>query len=417
MLYTLSFHQEGDGACVSHNRRIEKSTNNPNIDWNKTKYNVTLVDRNIRAVYKELFQDSVNEFNSRQKKSSRIIKNYYDKINQDSKKHTHYEIIIQIGSLQEGSPQNAKALLMNYAIDFMDRNPNLKVYGAYIHMDEGTAHLHLDYIPFARCNRGMHTQNSLTKALEAQGFKTVYKTKEHPEIKFKSAQVQWEESERNYLRQLCQNMSIDLHAEGVGRKRHFTVSEYKELKEMENEIQSKIDALQADADKKSRQVQSLTDKNKNLQSKNAELKKQLSEKQELLNQKKNLLDRVSERIRTLSTCNDNLMKKQAVLEKQIQNQMKSLDSFKKQADGVRQTLSDSLQVVRDLKDYLSFENFLSGKLQELGYNSYEIEHLDSIEERRFYNKWLDQEEPYVYDLNNYEKDLINSLNEMDDIEI
>lgn len=51
--------------------------------------------------------------------------------------------------------------------------------GAYYHQDEpqGTPHLHIDYICVAECNRGMKLQNSLTRALAAQGFQSVKQEK------------------------------------------------------------------------------------------------------------------------------------------------------------------------------------------------------------------------------------------------
>ena len=43
----------------------------------------------------------------------------------------------------------AKRALIEYVNTFEQRNPNLKLIGAYIHMDEASPHLHLDYVPVA----------------------------------------------------------------------------------------------------------------------------------------------------------------------------------------------------------------------------------------------------------------------------
>ena len=62
---------------------------------------------------------------------------------------------------------------MQYVKGFEERNPNLKLIGAYIHMDEASPHLHLDYIPVAKgYTRGLETRNSLDKAMEANGLPT-----------------------------------------------------------------------------------------------------------------------------------------------------------------------------------------------------------------------------------------------------
>lgn len=224
--YTLSFHNQGGQANQSHNRRELHSIGaNSNIDLSKSKNNITFVDEKIRVVYKNLFQKSVDEFNAKQKHQDRKIKDYYTKIDK-STKHTAYEIIIQIGSKKEGFP-DANILYGIYS-DYIDkweqRNPNLKLIGAYLHFDEETPHLHIDYIPVVECSRGMSIQNSLTGALREQGFVT--------QSKHDTAQIQWEQSERDYIRDLCQDYNINLHEQGIGRKRHLSIQEYKDIQDI-----------------------------------------------------------------------------------------------------------------------------------------------------------------------------------------
>ena len=67
--------------------------------------------------------------------------------------------------------QAAKEILDEYVRSFQERNPNLYLFNAVLHMDEATPHLHLDYIPVAHGYRTkMHTRNSLTKALQEMGI-------------------------------------------------------------------------------------------------------------------------------------------------------------------------------------------------------------------------------------------------------
>lgn len=67
--------------------------------------------------------------------------------------------------------ENAKNVLIEYVKGWQDRNPNLRVFNATIHMDETTPHLHLDYIPVATgYKQGLKVRNSLSKALECQGL-------------------------------------------------------------------------------------------------------------------------------------------------------------------------------------------------------------------------------------------------------
>lgn len=66
----------------------------------------------------------------------------------------------------------ARQVLDEYYRGFQERNPQLKVFSAHLHMDEATPHLHIDFVPFTTgSKRGLETRVSLKQALAAQGFK------------------------------------------------------------------------------------------------------------------------------------------------------------------------------------------------------------------------------------------------------
>ena len=93
-----------------------------------------------------------------------------------------YEIVVQIGKKDdtgvldaEGNlsvdAKTASEILDEYVRSFQERNPNLYLFNAVLHMDEATPHLHLDYIPVAHGYKSkLHTRNSLTKALQEMGI-------------------------------------------------------------------------------------------------------------------------------------------------------------------------------------------------------------------------------------------------------
>lgn len=63
-------------------------------------------------------------------------------------------------------------MLDEYYQGFQERNTNLRVFSAHLHMDEATPHLHIDFVPFTTgSKRGLDTRVSLKQALAAQGFK------------------------------------------------------------------------------------------------------------------------------------------------------------------------------------------------------------------------------------------------------
>ena len=66
----------------------------------------------------------------------------------------------------------AKQILDEYYQGFQERNPQLRVFSAHLHMDEATPHLHIDFVPFTTgSKRGLDTRVSLKQALATQGFK------------------------------------------------------------------------------------------------------------------------------------------------------------------------------------------------------------------------------------------------------
>ena len=68
----------GKGS-VSHNTRTFSAKN---VDKERSKYNVEFCHLDIKKIYHELFDDALERYNSKQKRSDRKIDNYYEKIRQ-----------------------------------------------------------------------------------------------------------------------------------------------------------------------------------------------------------------------------------------------------------------------------------------------------------------------------------------------
>lgn len=234
--YTLSLHNQGSAVKQAHNRREQSALgHNSFIDSTRTKDNIVMVDIPVRAAYESIFGKAVQEYNNRAR-TDRQIKDYWATINSDSRKHAAYEVIVQVGSMAEGAPDRAVDALKRYVQGWSRANPNLALVGAYIHNDESTPHLHLDYIPVAECSRGMKLQNTLTGALKAQGFVTSNSRN--------TAQMQWEQSERARMRSICRKMNIDLLAEGDGHK-YMSIPQYKQYADSLGRLEQQQAAEQA----------------------------------------------------------------------------------------------------------------------------------------------------------------------------
>lgn len=244
---TISFHN-GTAWSRGHNIRDERYTSKQeHIDTSLTANNVTICDMPVRQAYEEIFGQAVQEYNNRQKRADRKIECYYDKIKHDKRKHPVYECIVQIGDKDDtgNSAELEKQALIRFAEEWSQRNPNLYLVGAYIHADEpnGTVHLHCDYIPVAECSKGMKIQNSYDKALQQQGFKS--------ENIHQTAQIAWQEREREALTAICRDLNIDAqHSQGIGKgRKYLTPQEYRRAKsEQQAQIDEELQSLKEELD-------------------------------------------------------------------------------------------------------------------------------------------------------------------------
>ena len=163
----------GQGS-VNHNSRKFHAKN---TDPERSHLNITYCQENIKAVYHELFDEALERYNAKQTRADRRIEDYYEKIRSGKQEKPFHEIILQVGNKDDMSAvsedgQLAAAVLDEYMRGFQERNPQLRVFSAHLHMDEATPHLHIDFVPFTTgSKRGLDTRVSLKQALAAQGFK------------------------------------------------------------------------------------------------------------------------------------------------------------------------------------------------------------------------------------------------------
>ena len=162
----------GQGS-VNHNSRKFHAKN---TDPERSHLNITYCQENIKAVYHELFDEALERYNAKQTRADRRIEDYYEKIRSGKQEKPFHEIILQVGNRDDMSAdseegQLAAAVLDEYMKGFQERNPQLRVFSAHLHMDEATPHLHIDFVPFTTgSKRGLDTRVSLKQALAAQGF-------------------------------------------------------------------------------------------------------------------------------------------------------------------------------------------------------------------------------------------------------
>lgn len=218
MKRTISF-MTGKGS-VNHNSRKFHAKN---TDPERSYLNIEYINENIEDVYHELFDEALARYNEKQSRKDRCIDNYYEKIRSGKQEKTFHEIILQIGDkdnmgAKTEDGQLAAKILNEYMRDFQQRNPTLRVFSAYLHMDEATPHLHIDFVPYTtKSKRGLDTRVSLKQALSALGFKDG--TRRETELN------QWVAAEKKQLAAVMERHGIEWEQKGTHEK-HLSVLDF-----------------------------------------------------------------------------------------------------------------------------------------------------------------------------------------------
>lgn len=227
-------------GVIEHNRRSYFAEN---VDPTRTHLNIEYCYTPIEDAYHQLFDEALAEFNAKQKRKDRCIDNYYEKIRTGKQEKTFYEVVFQVGNREDmaaaGEYGNlAKEILDKFYHSFLERNPNLHVYSAHLHMDEATPHLHVDFIPFTTgSKRGLSTRVSLKQALADQGITGEGRSLTERDV--------WVQKEKEALAAVMLEHGIEWEQKGE-HKEHLSVLEFKREKRKEElaELEQTIERVQ-----------------------------------------------------------------------------------------------------------------------------------------------------------------------------
>ncbi|TFZ14803.1 plasmid recombination protein [Bacillus cereus] len=230
MLFSISFNQSHQSS-LSHNNR-ENIHGNPGIDPSRLEENIYFVQKDIRSVYKDVFQEAVHKYNEKQKRNDRKIKDYYDKIKKDTKTHEQRELVVAVGEGKDDPKyrEAKKEALKQYAEAFQGRNPNLAVYNMVLHDDEANPHLHINYVPNFESSRGLTRRVGMDRALQQQGVQG----------KGKELIANWRQLETAYIESLAKEQIPNFERANVGSHKYMKVRQYKEYAEAVSNIENQI---------------------------------------------------------------------------------------------------------------------------------------------------------------------------------
>lgn len=317
MKRTISF-MTGKGS-VNHNSRKFHAKN---TDPERSYLNIEYCNENIKDVYHELFDESLARYNEKQTRSDRRIDDYYEKIRSGKQEKPFHEIILQIGDkdnmgAKTKNGQLAAKVLDKYMQDFQRRNPTLRVFSSYLHMDEATPHLHIDFVPYTTgSKRGLDTRVSLKQALSALGFKGG--TRRETELN------QWVAYEKEQLAAVMLEQGIEWDKKGTHEK-HLSVLDFekkeraKEVAELEQSISdgkerlSNIQIQQRKAEKETEQIRQ----------EGEAIRQEVSELSETSNLLKEQAATLAEDKEKLLSDNEKLEKQQKKLQQEIEKMVQS----------------------------------------------------------------------------------------------
>lgn len=317
MKRTISF-MTGKGS-VNHNSRKFHAKN---TDPERSYLNIEYCNENIKDVYHELFDEALARYNEKQTRSDRRIDDYYNKILHGKQEKPFHEIILQIGDkdnmgAKTENGQLAAKVLDKYMQDFQKRNPTLRVFSAYLHMDEATPHLHIDFVPYtAGSKRGLDTRVSLKQALSSLGFKGG--TRRETELN------QWVAYEKEQLAAVMLEHGIEWEKKGTHEK-HLSVLDFekqertKEVAELEQSIsdeKEKLSDIQIQQMKREQETEQIRQEGEAIWQKVSEL----SETSNLLKEQAATLAEDKEK---LLSDNEKLEKQQKKLQQEIEKMVQS----------------------------------------------------------------------------------------------
>ncbi|PEI90589.1 mobilization protein [Bacillus pseudomycoides] len=309
MLGSISFNQSHQSS-LSHNNR-ENIHGNPGIDPARLHENIYFVQKDIRSVYKDVFQEAVDKYNEKQKRNDRKIDNYYDKIHKDDKTHEQRELVVAIGEGKDDPKyrEAKKEALKRYAEAFQERNPNLVVYNMVLHDDEANPHLHINYVPNFESSRGLTRRVGMDRALQQQGVEgTGRKLIAH-----------WRELETAYIEQLAKEHIPNFERANVGSHKYMKVRQYKEYAETKSLVENQVQEKETQLQTIDHHLKNVEEKTNELQVVKKSLESDVVDKHKELEIVKQQVESESEKLQLIG-------QRYLELEKMVKHQQKELDS-------------------------------------------------------------------------------------------
>ncbi len=354
----------------------------------------------VRKLYKDEFEEAKIEYNNRQTRDDRKIKDYFTHVSNNTKNDLACEIIIELGDMEFWSTKDMdyKKKMTNVFEEQVksleELVPDFKIASAIIHYDETSPHLHIIGVPIKYKNKyGMSkqvgksdvfTKESLTKiqdkmrVLCMESFNKEYLTNHKLKPKLKGRNRDYHISEMENYQKL--KKSIEIHQNNLNKAKNKNDN----LKNSTKEIRQILENLKSKGIIKNQLVLDVVDRDKaivfidlidktimeyeNIQELTVTLKEVESE---LLNNR--------DRIKLLLKNNEELNSEVDILKDKIKSKNEEINALREENHSLKSTLEHFKDMIYRLVQFLMdriFRNKDKEKYMEFAKELYEHGALD-----------------------------------------
>lgn len=225
-----------NGVCKHNERRYKSSRSydkeNIKVMYSRTNENLY---KDVQQVYHDEFDEALKEFNQKQNRDDRKIKDYLKHVSDSKSNDVAAEIIIQIGDQdfwKDRSMEFKKSMIPCFQ-EQLDRLrklcPDFKIASAIVHLDEKSPHMHMVGVPVAEgYKRGLSKRCSKTKVFTQKSLEKLQEAMRQDIT----------------LPDCVKEVDSTLKKRSEGRNRDLTKKELTELNEEKKDLQNSIKLLE-----------------------------------------------------------------------------------------------------------------------------------------------------------------------------
>lgn len=245
-----------NGVCKHNERRYKSSRSydkeNIKVMYSRTDENLY---KDVQQVYHDEFDEPLKEFNQKQNREDRKIKDYLKHVSDSKSNDVAAEIIIQIGDQdfwKDRSMEFKKSMIPCFQ-EQLDRLrklcPDFKIASAIVHLDEKSPHMHVVGVPVAEgYKRGLSKRCSKTKVFTQKSLEKLQEAMRQDIT----------------LPDCVKEVDSTLKKRSEGRNRDLTKKELTELNEEKKDLQNSIKLLEYSKKEETEIINNLIEEEKKL---------------------------------------------------------------------------------------------------------------------------------------------------------